>query len=176
MRKILLLPAMIVFILSFSHLYAQKRALSVGDSCPHFTLKDQNDSIINIADLIGKKILVIYFYPKDESFICTKEACAFRDKDKEFQKLGAIVIGVNYGTVESHKKFCEKDNLPFLLLSDSSKAVLKMFGLKGGIASERATFVVDLTGQIVFTYDSMVNGAAHAEKALEYIREMKSKM
>jgi peroxiredoxin Q/BCP len=154
---------------------AQNKELGLGDKIPLFSLKNQDDSLINIKDYFGKKILVIYFYPKDESMVCTKEACTFRDSIPEFIKAGAIVIGINDGSVKSHKEFRQKHNLPFTLLSDSGKVVQKMFGVKNGVISERVTFVVDTTGQIVFTYNSMLHGQEHVDKALEFIREMASK-
>lgn len=174
MKTAIVIVGLLLLLLPGINLYAQDKPLSVGDSVPMFALKDQNDSIINIKDLIGKNILVIYFYPKDESFVCTKEACTFRDNFNDFQKLGAMVIGINYGSVESHKKFCQKDKLPFILLSDSNNMVFRKFGLKTGITTERATFVIDHKGKIVFTYNSMLHGADHAEKTLNYIKEMKS--
>ena len=153
----------------------QNKELTVGDKMPQFALKNQDDSLIHIKDYIGKKILVIYFYPKDESPVCTKEACTFRDSMPDFTKAGAMVIGINGGTVASHKEFCRHRNLPFTLLSDPGDTVMHRFGLKGGIISGRVTFVVDLTGQIVFTFNSMLHGPEHAEKTLEFIREMGNK-
>ena len=104
--------------------------LKVGDSIPVFSLRDQNDNLFNISDYTGKKILVIFFYPRDESSGCTKEACSFRDKYDVFTKAGAMVVGINSGTVESHKKFIQNHKLPFTLLSDPENKVLKMFGVK----------------------------------------------
>jgi thioredoxin-dependent peroxiredoxin len=144
-----------------------------GDPVPVFSLKDQNDSLFNMADYIGKKILVIYFYPKDESSVCTKEACSFRDGYSDFTKAGAVVIGINSGSVESHKNFVQNHQLPFILLSDPDNKVLKMFGVKKKFfISGRETFVVDKTGKIVFTYDSFTNGPAHEKQALEFIKTM----
>src|SRR4030095_7392630 len=85
----------------------QDKHLQVGDLVPVFSLRDQNDSVFNINDYAGKNILVIFFYPRDESSGCTKEACSFRDNFAEFTKAGAIVIGINSGTVESHRKFIQ---------------------------------------------------------------------
>src|SRR5450631_746279 len=96
----------------------QGKHLGVGDSIPVFSLYDQNDSLFNISGYIGKKILVIYFYPRDESAGCTKEACSFRDNFNEFVKAGAMVIGINSGSVGSHQKFIKNHDLPFILLSD----------------------------------------------------------
>lgn len=152
---------------------AQGQTLKIGDPVPVFTLRDQNDSWFSSADYTGKKILVIYFYPKDESSVCTKEACSFRDNYNDFMKVGAMVIGINSGTVESHKNFVKNHQLPFTLLSDPDNQVLKMFGVKKKFfISGRETFVVDKSGKIVFTYDSMTNGPAHEKETLEFIKNM----
>ncbi|HLK27973.1 MAG TPA: peroxiredoxin [Puia sp.] len=151
---------------------AQKH-LTVGDNIPYFTLKDQEGKDFDVKDYIGKKILVIYFYPKDESSVCTKESCSFRDSYVDFEKAGAIVIGINYGSVESHKAFIQNHQLPFILLSDPDNRVLKLFGVKGKFfLTGRETFVVDKTGKIVFTFDSFTNGSEHSRKALEFIKQM----
>ncbi len=153
-----------------------KRPLDVGDSIPKFSLTDQNGKIFNAADQIGKHVMVIYFYPKDESMVCTKEACSFRDSFNDFTKAGAIVIGINAGTVASHKHFAEKEKLPFTLLSDPDNKVLKQFGVKGAFfMTGRETFVVDLNGKIAFTYDSMMQGAAHSQQTLAFIQKMNKK-
>ena len=94
---------------------AQKR-LSVGDTIPSFTLKDQDGKIFDVNDYIGKKILVIYFYTKDESSVCSKEASTFRDSYADFEKAGATVIGINYGSIESHKSFQQNSHLMQSLL------------------------------------------------------------
>ena len=154
----------------------QLKPLTVGDKMPLFSLKNENDSLIHIKDYIGKKILVVYFYPKDESPVCTKEACAFRDSMPDFTKAGAMVIGINRGTVASHKEFCQHRHLPFTLLSDPGDSVMRMFGLKAGFIQGRVTFVVDLTGQIVFTFNSMLHGPEHEQQALAFIREMADKV
>lgn len=146
-------------------------SIKVGDHVPRFSLPDQNNQIFHIDDYIGKKILIIYFYPKDESAVCTKEACAFRDKYEDFTKAGAMVIGINSGTVASHKKFIEDDHLPFTLLSDSGNMVLQKFGVKNVFwLTGRETFVVDLSGKIVYTYNSMIEGEAHANETLKFIQ------
>jgi thioredoxin-dependent peroxiredoxin len=157
----------------FQSCKSQTRHLGVGDPVPSFSLRDQDDSVFNIGDYLGKKILVIYFYPKDESSVCTKEACSFRDAYGDFTKAGAMVIGINSESVESHKKFHKNHSLPFTLLSDPGSKVEKMFGVKKKFfISGRETFVVDLSGKIVFTYDSFTNGPAHEQEALKFIRNM----
>jgi len=143
--------------------------VAVGDQIPAFTLADQSGKPFNVQDHLGKK-LIIYFYPKDETPTCTKEACAFRDSYNDFESKGAMVIGINSGSVESHQKFAAHHNLNFTLLSDPGNQVLKAFGIKNVLfLTGRETFVVDETGQVVFTYRGFLNGNAHVNKTLEYL-------
>ncbi len=149
------------------------KTLTVGDAVPVFSLKDQNDSLFDITDVVGKKILVIYFYPRDESSGCTKEACSFRDNYAAFTNAGAMVVGINSGTVESHRKFIEHHQLPFTLLSDPGNKVLKMFGVKDKFfITGRETFIIDKKGKVAFTFDSFMNGSAHEKEALAFINKM----
>jgi len=172
MQKNILLAALIFGWFQASK--AQGKHLKVGDTIPVFSLRDQNDSLFNITDYTGKKILVIYFYPRDESSACTKEACSFRDQYDAFTKAGAMVIGINSGTIKSHQKFIQNHKLPFTFLSDPDNKVLKMFGVKSKFfITGRETFVVDLTGRIVFTFDSFTNGPAHEKEALQFINGMR---
>lgn len=151
----------------------QAPSLKVGDPVPTFTLPDQDGKPFKVGDYIGKKILVIYFYPKDESPVCTKEACAFRDKYEDFTQKGALVIGINSGTVASHKAFLDHYRLPFLLLSDAGNKVLEQFGVKGAFfMTGRETFVIDLNGKVAFTYNSMLKGTRHMEETLAFIEKM----
>jgi len=146
------------------------KTLMVGDNAPSFILTDQDGKTFNIRDHIGKKVLVIYFYPKDESMVCTKEACAFRDSFDAFTKAGAMVIGVNGGTVASHKEFQQHYKLPFTLLSDPGNKVYNLFGVQGKMFfSGRETFVIDLKGKIVYTHEAMLQGKEHADDALRFI-------
>jgi thioredoxin-dependent peroxiredoxin len=173
MKRIFLLSSVVsTFFLGSK---GQVKHLTVGDMVPEFLLRDQNDSLFNSADYAGKKILVIYFYPKDESSGCTKEACSFRDNYDKFAKAGAMVIGVNSGTVDSHRKFIQNHQLPFTLLSDPGNKVLKMFGVKSKFfITGRETFVIDKSGKIVFTFDSFTNGPAHEKEALQFIYKMQN--
>jgi peroxiredoxin Q/BCP len=155
--------------------FAQSKLLKTGDAAPSFSLHDQNDSIFNSSDYIGRKILVIYFYPKDESPVCTKESCSFRDSYEDYVKAGAIVVGINAGSVASHKKFQANHQLPFKLLSDPDKTVLKGFGVKNKwMFTGRETFVIDLNGKIAFTFTAFTKGAAHNDAAMQFIRSMSS--
>ena len=171
MKNLLLFCALFVASISFTK--AQKH-LIVGDSAPNFTLQDQDGKTFNLASEVGKSVLVIYFYPKDESMVCTKEACAFRDSFDEFTKAGAKVIGINGGTVASHKAFQQHYKLPFTLLADPGNKVYDLFGVKNKLfMSGRETFVVDLKGKIVYSHEAMLQGKEHADDALAYIKAAK---
>jgi peroxiredoxin Q/BCP len=146
--------------------------LNVGDMVPAFSLTDQDGNTFNIQDYIGHKKLVIYFYPKDESGICTAEACSFRDSFADFADAGALVVGINSGTVESHKKFQQHHRLPFILLSDPGNTVLKQFGVKNTLfLTGRETFVVRKDGRISYKFRSFLKGSDHAAKTLQYLNE-----
>ena len=129
--------------------------LNVGDKTPVFTLKDQNNKAISLSDYKGKNV-ILYFYPKDNTSGCTAEACNFRDDFSMFKNLNAVVLGVSPDSVESHKKFSEKYNLQFSLLSDEKKDVLEKYGVwkeksmygRKYMGVERTTFVIDSEGKI----------------------------
>lgn len=148
--------------------------LNVGENVPDFALVDQNGKEFSVKDFVGKKILVIYFYPKDESSVCTKEACSFRDSFADFTNAGAMVIGINSGNVETHKKFQEHHHLPFTLLSDPGNKVLKLFGVKNKfVFTGRETFVIDLAGKVAYTFNSFTQGSKHTDEAINFIKNMK---
>ncbi len=155
---------------------SEQKELVVGDQMPAFSLIAQDGKVFNSADYVGKSILVIYFYPKDESMVCTKEACSFRDSFNDFTKAGAKVIGINGGTVVSHKEFSDHYKLPFTLLSDPDNKVYHLFGVKNKMfMTGRETFIVDLNGKIAFTYEAMMQGKKHADDALNYIKTHNAK-
>lgn len=152
------------------------KGLKEGDKLPTFALPDQDGNMVDMADHIGKKPLVIYFYPADFTSICTMEARAFRELHEAFQKEGAEVFGISADSVESHKKFAIEHELPFRLLSDPDKKVRQMFGAVGiGGAPARVTYVADKDGNIQMVFSSMVQGKKHSEVALEAIRSMEKK-
>lgn len=147
------------------------KSLQVGDKMPAFILKDQQGNSFNTADYIGKNKLVIYFYPKDESAVCTKEACSFRDSFADLADAGAIVIGINSGSVESHQDFAVKNRLPFILLSDTDNQVLKQFGIKPWLfLTGRETFVIGTDGKVAYNFRAFLNGEAHSEKVLDFLQ------
>jgi peroxiredoxin Q/BCP len=172
-NTLLVLAFMLIGFCRISQAQSGKQ-LQVGDNVPNFTLHNQDGKLFNVRDYIGKKVLVIYFYPKDESMVCTKEACAFRDSFNEFTKAGAMVIGVNGGTVESHKEFQQHYKLPFTLLSDPGNKIYDMFGVQNKLfMSGRETFIIDLKGKIVYTHEAMLQGKEHSDDALAFIKAAK---
>lgn len=149
-------------------------ALKVGDKAPHFTAKDTYDNLFDSQSLIGKKAVVIYFYPKDETMICTKQACGFRDSYAVFKDQGVEVIGISTDGLESHQEFTNKHNLPFLLLTDKDKEIQKKFGVSSsffGLLSGRITFLIDKNGVVNMVFDS-VFASNHITITLENIKKL----
>ena len=123
-------------------------------------------------DHIGKKAMVIYFYPKDDTPGCTKEACSFRDSYEKFTDKNIEVIGISSDDVQSHKNFADKYNLPFTLLADTNNEVRNLFGVKGnifGLIPGRVTYVVNKSGKIIFIYDSQFKAEKHIEESIKAI-------
>jgi peroxiredoxin Q/BCP len=135
----------------------------VGDKAPDFSVASSDGTTLHLKDAIGKGNIILYFYPKDDTPGCTKEACGIRDTFGEFKGLNVTVFGVSFDTVESHKNFIAKYKLPFVLLADTDKSVAKLYGVADDSSrfASRATFVIDKTGKIVFV-DPKVNPATHA--------------
>ncbi len=154
--------------------------LNIGSFLPSFSLSDQDGKTISNTDLLGKWS-VVYFYPKDDTPGCTKEACSFRDSWQQFEKASVMVFGVSRDSVASHKKFAQKYSLPFSLLSDPDALLIKDFGAWGkkkfmgrefdGIL--RTTFVIDPEGKIAAVYEN-VTPADHASEILEDIQRFQS--
>lgn len=148
--------------------------LKVGDKGPDFSLMDERGRLVSLRDYLGKKAVILYFYPKDFTPGCTAEACSFRDDYKVYEERGAVVVGVSLDSVESHMKFSEKYNLPFLLLSDSQKEVAKAYGVlgTGGFLAKRVTFVIDKEGKIAAVFPK-VDVKHHSEEVLKVLDELK---
>jgi peroxiredoxin Q/BCP len=153
-------------------------ALKVGDKAPSFKLKNQDGETISLSDLKGKPI-VLYFYPKDDTSGCTKEACNFRDEFPKFGKMKAEIIGISADSIESHKKFAEKYKLPFNLLSDVKKEVIEKYGVwqeksmygKKYMGIVRTTFIIDASGKIgkIFPKVKVDN---HNKEVMEALKEL----
>jgi len=142
---------------------------------PDFTLQSANGLDINLSDFTGKKV-ILYFYPRDNTPGCTVEACEFRDAYEEYQNAGAVIIGISPDTVSKHKSFSGQYDLPFLLLADTEKKVIKAYGAekvkqadgKTTMGIQRSTFVIDEEGTIVKVFPK-VTPAGHAKEILKFI-------
>ena len=142
-------------------------ALSVGTKAPEFTVKDTNGKTVSLSDFAGKTV-VMYFYPKDDTPGCTKEAQSFRDNYAEYQGKDMVVLGVSMDDEASHKAFTEKYGLPFQLLADVDGAITKAYDVEGGGYSKRVTYIIDAEGNISHV-DQNVKTGSHAQDILEVI-------
>ncbi|SHG06373.1 peroxiredoxin Q/BCP [Salegentibacter echinorum] len=147
-------------------------ALEIGDKLPRLTLKDQDGENYHFSR-VEDKALVIFFYPKDFTPGCTKQACGFRDSYEEFQDLGAEVIGISTDNENSHKKFATKLRLPFVLLADKEKRAREAFGVKAGMLGllpGRETFVFDRDKKLIHRFNNM-GASKHIPEALNALKK-----
>ena len=146
--------------------------LEIGDKAPDFTLPSSTGENISLSQFFGKKQVVIFFYPMDESPVCSREAEAFKNKYETFKELGAEVLGISPQSVESHMSFSKHHNLPYFLLSDSDNGVRRLYGVSPtlGIVPKRVTFVIDKEGIIKHIFSFQFQPAKHAEQALLALR------
>ena len=153
-------------------------AIKIGAKAPTFTLPDQTGTKHKLADYGGKWVL-LYFYPKDDTSGCTKEACALRDNFPHFKKIKAVVLGVSIDSVASHKKFAEKYQLPFTLLADDQKEVVQKYEVWGEksmygrkyFGTHRRSFLISPEGKIAKIYEK-VKPETHAEEVLADLKEL----
>lgn len=138
--------------------------LSVGDTAPSFTVKDTNGNTVSLSDYAGKTV-VLYFYPKDDTPGCTKEACSFRDNYTDYQGKDIVVFGVSKDDESSHQAFTQKFNLPFPLLADVNGEIIKAYDVDGGGYAKRVTYVINGEGKIAQVYTT-VNTTTHATDIL----------
>ena len=149
--------------------------ISIGDKCPTFELNDQEGKLRKSEEFLTKKALVLYFYPKDDTPGCTAQACSFRDAYEELSEVGAEVVGVSGDTLEQHKKFAKKHNLPFTLLADTNNKLRKQMGVPTnlfGLIPGRVTYVIDNQGVVKGLFNSQLDIKGHVKKALEIIEKL----
>jgi peroxiredoxin Q/BCP len=149
--------------------------LQIGDQAPDFTLKTTTGDTFCLREQRGKKSIVLYFYPKDDTPGCTAEACSFRDQYQDFQDLGAEVVGVSSDSEASHQKFTQKHRLPFPLLADAAGRVRKLYEVPRallGLLPGRVTFVIDKEGVIRYVFNSMQKAADHVGNAKKVLSEL----
>jgi peroxiredoxin Q/BCP len=148
--------------------------VKVGEKAPVFTLESQKGEMVSLSNLIGKKNIVLFFYPKDKSRGCTRQACEFRDKYAVFKDRGAEVIGISSDDISSHKSFADEFMLPFILLSDPKGVVRKLYGVKStfGIIPGRVTFVIDKKGVVRHIFSSQFKPKKHIKEALDALEKI----
>ena len=153
--------------------------LSEGQSAPDFTLPATGGKTISLSDFKGKNNVVLYFYPKDDTPGCTKEACFFRDVQAEFEQAGAVILGVSIDSIKSHQRFAAKYHLMFPLLSDEDKSVSTAYGVfkekslygKTFLGVERTTFAID-KNSIVRKIWPKVRVEGHIDEVLEFVKSL----
>lgn len=168
-----LLVYIILFIIYFN---TDTMKVVEGSKVPAFELKNQYGELFSLDSVVGKKNLVIYFYPKDDTPGCTKEACSFRDQFAVFADADAMIIGISAQSVESHLAFAEKHRLNYLLLSDTDNKVRKLFCVPSnlfGLIPGRVTYIVNKKGEVVYIFNSQINAEKHVDEALRILQAMK---
>ena len=150
--------------------------IRAGDKAPDFTLPSQSGEQVRLYDRLGERVVVLYFYPRDDTRGCTAEACGFRDSFEDFTDAGAEVIGVSSDSVDRHAAFAGKHKLPFTLLSDKGGQVRKSYGVPAvlGMVPGRVTFVIDREGTVRHSFYSMTNIGQHVSDALRIVRELQA--
>jgi thioredoxin-dependent peroxiredoxin len=144
-----LLPSVLISLFTFASCKAQDITLKEGDEAPDFTLQADDGRTVKLSDYKGVSNVVLYFYPKDQTMGCTKEACSYRDNLSMFKDANAEILGVSVDDVKSHQEFKQKENLNFTLLADPDKTVTKQYGVLNSIGmASRVTFLIDKEGKI----------------------------
>ena len=147
--------------------------IKIGEPLPSFSLPNEDGEIINIDDLRKGKNLVIYFYPKDETLVCTKEACSFRDNYSQFEAFNCAIVGISIDSPQSHKSFIANHNLPFTLLSDVNNKIRNLLGVPRdllGLISGRYTYVVNEKGTIVHIFNDHFSASKHIAESLKALK------
>ena len=152
-------------------------SLKIGDIAPDFDLLDSENKIFKLSENLNSNWLIIYFYPKDNTTVCTKQACFFKESYVKFKSKNASIIGISSDTTESHKDFIQKLNLPFKLLSDKDDKVRKLYGIKNtmGLIPGRVTLVINSERIIKYIFSSQLDAEAHIKNTIEYIESTEKK-
>ena len=146
----------------------------MGDLAPGFTLLNQAGTPVNLGDFLGKQPLVLYFYPRDNTSVCTEEACAFRDSYEVIKGVGAEVIGVCSDSVESHQRFAKEHQLPFVLLSDVGGVIRKRYGVPTAFGLPgRVTYIIDGQGVVRHIFFSQFTSKRHVDVAIETLQSIR---
>ncbi|KAM9956531.1 hypothetical protein ACTFIR_003249 [Dictyostelium discoideum] len=146
--------------------------LNVGDQCPLFSVKNKDGMEIKASDFIGKKPFVLFFFPNNIGYYCKSEVCEFRDAYEKFCEFGVEVIGASPNSVQSHNRFAEKHKIPFNLVVDEGRKLAKTFGVDGFLITDRVTFIIDITGKIVFSHSALLKSTQHIEESLKLVETL----
>ncbi len=154
-----------------------EEAIKVGDKAPDFELTKQDGGFFRLYEILKEKNVVLYFYPKDSTPGCTKQACEFRDQYETFKEHGAEVVGISSDSLKSHKRFERIYHLPFVLLSDQGGRIRKLYGVprKLGILPGRVTYIIDKNGTVQYVFNSMSKPLEHVKTALEVLENLNKK-
>ena len=149
-------------------------SITVGNRAPQFTATAHTGEPVALADYLGKQVVVLYFYPRDGTPVCTAEACGFRDAYADFLAAGTAVIGVSVNSIESHRRFADQRRLPFPLVSDEDRAIEKAFGVPKllGFLPGRTTYVIDKQGVVRHVFTAHLTADRHIQEALRVVREL----
>jgi peroxiredoxin Q/BCP len=149
---------------------------TIGSQAPNFTLPTNDGKQVTLSEYRGKSVVVLFFYPKDGTAICTKEACLFRDSFETFAEQGATVLGISSDSTDAHEKFARANALPFMLLSDKDGAIRKQFGVKPtmGVIPGRVTFVIEKNGVIRHSFESQLDAQKHVDEALAWVKKLQA--
>ena len=155
---------------------SRREKVNVGSVAPDFTLPSQAGEMVSLGDFMGKRPVVLFFYPKDDTPGCSKEVCAFRDDYEQFGRLDAEVIGVSSDSVESHRSFAENHDLPFTLLSDEGGKVRQLYGVPNtlGLFPGRVTYLIEGEGVVRHVFSSQLAASRHVQEALGALRALPS--
>jgi thioredoxin-dependent peroxiredoxin len=150
--------------------------IHVGDKAPPFTAQTHAGGTAALADLLGNQVVVLFFYPRDGTPVCTAEACAFRDAYESFTSAGATVIGISGDSLDRHRDFAQQQKLPFLLISDADGALRKAFGVPKtlGVFPGRVTYVIDRQGVVRHIFNSQFSAGQHVSVALNVVQQLQT--
>jgi peroxiredoxin Q/BCP len=151
--------------------FPTKDKVDVGSKAPDFALPSQSGEMVSLGDFLGEKPVVLFFYPKDGTPGCTKEACAFRDEYERFKELDAEVMGISSDSVESHERFADKHKLPFPLLSDRGEKVRRLYGVPNtlGLFPGRVTYIKGQEGVVRHVFTSQIGVEWHVREAVSFL-------
>jgi peroxiredoxin Q/BCP len=158
------------------HAASKSIGVELNLEAPDFDLPSAGGGRVRLSDFRGKRIVVVYFYPKDDTPICTKESCAFKDSYEVFKNAGAEVVGISSDSLDSHKQFADEHELPFILLSDEGGKVRKRWGVPDSAPGKpgRVTYVIDYSGKVKNIFNAPQEDQKHVDEALKVVNEIKS--